>query len=488
MKFIYKISTIGLVLVALMVVSSCTKDFTKINTDPNNPEEVPATNILAYTIEELAANYYDVWGDMNEPETYAGHLGKIQYIDESRYVYRESIVNTLWEASFRLAHDLKNVIDIAQTNENTNMEAAALTWQALVLSITTNRWRDIPYTDALKGDSGALTPTYDKQEDIYPALLSRLKTAADLFQEGTGELGAGDLLYDGDASKWQKFCNSLRLRLAIHISNVAPDQAKAVIEEVFNNPDKYPILGSNEDNAFMWWPGTDPYYEPWYSDYQGRDDHAVSDVMINTLKDLDDPRLPIYAQTAPDDETKTIYRGVPIGPAGSVDINHFSRIGVRFREDPEGFTPFMRYAEVLFIEAEAAQRGWNVPLSAEEAYTKAVTASMEENGVSAADIKAYLSSSSVAYKGDLEQIYLQKWIALYKDGNEAWVLTRRTDVPLLPAAEGSPYPGHNRPPFRYPYPTKEATLNGKNLAPFIKNVDDSFWGQQMWWDTREGVK
>lgn len=469
---------------AWMIVSSCTKSFEQLNVDPNHPVAVPPTNELAYSIEYYASHFFDVWGDMNEPETYSGQLGKIQYIDEARYVYRENVVNNDWTYIYYTANDLQHVINSAEKANSTNMEAAAITLQTYAFQVASDHWRDIPFTTAIKGDSGQVTPAYDKQEDIYPKLLERLKTAADLFNKnGTDKLGSGDLLYGGNVSRWQKFCNSLRLRVAIRISNVAPDLAKPVIEEIFNSPSQYPVFTSNDDNAFLWWPGQ-PYYEPWQSDFQGRDDHAVSDIMINTLDSLNDPRLSIYAQPAPSDNK---YRGVPIGPKGSVIVNDYSRIGKRFREDPKGFSPFMRYAEILFIEAEAAQRGWNVPLNAKDAYDKAVTASLEENEVSSTDIQTYLNAGG-GYQNNVEQIYLQKWIALFKDGNEAWSESRRTDVPMMPAAAGSPYSGHTRPPFRYPYPTNEATLNGKNNTPFLSNVKDNFWGQQMWWDTRKNVQ
>src|SRR5690606_11138348 len=98
----------------------------------------------------------------------------------------------------------------------------------------------------------------------------------------------------------------------------------------------------------------------------------------------------------------------------------------------------------------------------------------------------YLAGAG-AWDGDRETLYMQKWISLFKNGQEAWAETRRTDFPVMSAAPGSLFPGHNRPPFRYPYPTSETTLNGANSASFVAEVDDSFWGKQMWWDTRQNV-
>jgi hypothetical protein len=127
-------------------------------------------------------------------------------------------------------------------------------------------------------------------------------------------------------------------------------------------------------------------------------------------------------------------------------------------------------------------------MTAEEAYEAAVTASCEENGVDAADIATYLAGDA-AFDGTLEQIYWQEWIALFKQGMEAWSLYRRTGVPTTHyVAPASMYPGHNAPPFRYPYPNNELTLNGGNSNSFAAEVEDYFWGKQMWWDTRTGVQ
>ena len=82
---------------------------------------------------------------------------------------------------------------------------------------------------------------------------------------GTDALGDGDIMFGGDVELWQKFANSLRLRLAMRISGVSSALAKSTVEEVLGNPSKYPVMESNDDNAFLW-PGASPYEEPWYTD------------------------------------------------------------------------------------------------------------------------------------------------------------------------------------------------------------------------------
>ena len=483
-KNIIKFSLLFLFVASLML--SCTGDFEKINLDPDRAKDAPATNILAFVLRYWPDNMNDVWSDMNEPSTYAGHLAKIQYIDEAKYNFRPTVVENKWYYVYITLNNVNEIIAKAEAEENQNMLAVGKILRAYIFQTATDTWRDIPYTDALKMKDGNLLPKYDKQEDIYPALLTELKEAADMIVvEGGGSLGSGDILFKGDMKKWQKFANSLRLRLAIRISDVGKAAATSTISEILGNPGKYPVMTGNKDNAFYTWPGADPYEEPWYTDSKGRDDHGVSDVLINTLKDLDDPRLPVYAFPATEDN---VYRGFTIGAAAQPALATISRIGDRFRGEAKGFTPYMRYAEVKFHIAEAALKGLITGgITAEAAYKEAVTASLEENGIEADAIDTYLAGKG-KYNGTLEQIYLQEWIALFKQGLEAWSLYRRTGVPKTHyVAPASLYPGHNSPPFRYPYPQNEFTLNGENIKPFAAEVVDEFWGKKMWWDTRTGV-
>ncbi|MEC5143778.1 SusD/RagB family nutrient-binding outer membrane lipoprotein [Chitinophaga sp. 212800010-3] len=474
---------------ALVMITggSCTKSFDKINENPNSPAKVPGNNTLAYAIAYYGNSVWDSWGDMNEPECFGGHLGKIQYIDEARNVFRGVTMENMWTYHYRVLNNLQVTIKDAIATGKINQQAVALTYKCFVTQIATDTWGNIPYSDALKGASGVITPKYDDQKAIYAALLADLKTANDLFAKNSPDvLGDGDFLFSGDLGKWRKFCNSLRLRVAIRISKVDPATAKTNIEEIAGNAEKYPVMQDNSDNAFLNWPGGKPYTEPWAADRfeSGRDDHAVSDVLINTLTQLNDPRMPVYAKPASDSK----FRGVGIGIPDNEklpNLSLYSRIGARFRDNKQGFTPYMRVAEVKFILAEAAANGWNVGVSAQQAYGDGIDASLAENGVSA---EGYKNSAGVKWDGDITKIYLQKWIALFKDGHEAWAEARRTDVPLLPAAKGSPYTGHTRVAFHLPYPNSETTLNGTNSGPTISQVKDNFWGKQMYWDTRTGVQ
>jgi len=480
-----------IILAVLLVAGSCTNDFIEMNTDPNNPTVVPATNVLASAIQAHASGNHDEWSLGNEHGSYAGHISKIQYIDESRYEYRESVVNGRWTRYYNYLNDLKKTMELAVEEENTNLEAAALTFQCYLMHKVTDEWGDVPYTEAIRGEEGELLPAYDSQQSIYAGILADLKKAADMFNTGSGDLGPGDLIYGDDAAAWQMWCNSLRLRVAIRMSNIDPSGASAVFSEVLGSPSNYPIFGSVADGATLQWTNSSPYREPFWEDNVSRDDHGVCSIIIDQMLALNDPRIASIAYPAEEDG---VYRGIAPGlhpDDEGFPLTSISRIGEMFRERPDGLTYLQRYSEVLFIIAEAVHRGLaTYNMTAQEAYEAAIAASFEEMEVDAAEVAAYIAQPEVAYSADadgLTKIYLQKWLSLFKS-HEAWAENRRTDVPQIDVAPGSIYPGHNRQPFRYPYANDEKNLNSANVTAASAGVVDNFWGKQMWWDTRTGVQ
>ncbi|MFA7116744.1 MAG: SusD/RagB family nutrient-binding outer membrane lipoprotein [Bacteroidales bacterium] len=499
MKKIYKyilIAFIGIVL------AGCTKDFDEINIDPDRADNVPPTNILSYSIRYSTQELFDAWNDLNEPSTFGGQITKIQYIDESRYKYRNSVVDNKWFYCYIVASNCKEIQRLCsiEGSENPNLSAVAKIWEVLIMQIVTDTWRDAPYSDGFKLADGITQPQYDTQETIYPALLTKLKEAADALGTG-GDIGNGDILFNKDVTSWKRFCNSLRLRLAIRINKVDNTLAKATIEEILGDPTKYPIIQTNAQNAFFWWPGAKPYNEPWYDDSLTRDDHGVSDVMINQLKADNDPRLYYYAHPA---KTDNEFRGFTIGASAvAANVNSLSRIGARFRDEKAGFTPFFRAAETWFDIAEAAFIGYTTGFTAKDAYERGVTLSLEENSAYAKTVKDnngttiftftgttisdYLAGAG-AYDGTHAKICLEKWKSLYKQGMEVWSLYRRTGIPttnyVAPGrgTANAEYLNHLTPPLRYPYPINETSLNGSNSKASIDKIEDDFWGEPMWWD------
>jgi hypothetical protein len=503
MKRYIKNTIIAMVLAALLIPVGCTDSFTDINTDPDNAKEVPVDNLFAWSIWYTARRLYDRWFMLDEPASFCGYVAKMSYIDEARYQFRAGVQDTNWEYTYEILLNLRDVQARAQADGKLNLELAAKVMEVEVMQIATDRWRDIPYSDAGKLADGKLLPVYDKQEDIYPALLALLKEVGDQYAAGGGsdDISGGDLLYSGDNDKWRKFGNSLRLRMAIRISEVSPALAKQTVEEILGNPSKYPLIESNDDNAFFWWDGSDVNrYEPIADAYRTRKtEFCAPDLLVDHMLQRNDPRISVYftptpSSSLPDDPDYNngipLYRGYIVGAASNPPAKNYSVWGDRYGIDLGGFSPYYRASEVYFHIAEAALLGYNTGgISAEEAFTTAVSLSLEENGVSGADATAYLEGAG-KFDGSKKQLWYEEWVALFKQGMEGWSLYRRTGIPdnhYIAPGRANKYANHNVPPFRSPYPDTERNLNKANNAVYASDVVDDFWGKQMWWDTRTGV-
>lgn len=494
-----KIKLIGFLFISLLILGSCTEGWEDLNTDPNSAVDVPAENILINVQRGIANTFGDVWWTGNNTSSYAGHIAKIQYVDENRYAERDGIIER-WGTLMGYQTDLGKVIEKSQASGNAAMEGVAMTIQAMLWQIMTDAYNAIPFTEGGKGEEGVLQPAYDSQQSVYTGLLAMLEEANTLLAEG-GTI-KNDIWNANSVALWRKFANSLHLRVAIRMSNVDPARAKTELQKILvTNAANYPVLASNADEVTLNWNGTSPYWEPYYADQRGRDDHGMCKTFVDALLATSDPRIGEFAYPAVSDG---VYRGVPAGMTNAQQqqnpLNSISRIGLRYRKSPTGATYFMRYAEVKFIEAEAYVRAdlVNNPTAARTAYEAGVTASCAEHGVTSANITTYLTNTNVAWDGagswgytNRQKIYYQKWVSLFKQGHEAWAETRRTDIPLMTVAPGavpaSLVTAHNRPPFRWPYPTSEYTLNKAVVEANDDAIVDRFWGAKMWWDTRTGV-
>ena len=490
MKNIFKLTTVASLAVSLML-GGCTSNFDEINSDPDALETGAPTNMLGYALRETMTRQ----AGFDATEAWAGYIVKIQYMDNYNYLPTNNTYGNKFSNCYRRVVLLDDILALTEENadELKNIRWASRIFKEYLWLLNTDQFGDIPYTDANKVEDGQMKPKYDSQEIIYPAILENLKAIADEMAAGLGSdnIGEGDFLFGGNIQRWQKFCNSLRMRAAMRIVNVAPDLAKSTIEEICQNQAAYPLLETSAENAYFYWQGSSPYFEPYYNDFRTRDDYGMSNIFVNHLKSMNDPRISAIMQPAATDGE---YRGFENGALSAPsNIQAISRMGVMYREDPAGFTPLLKSCENYFIMAEAAMRGWNVGISAQEAYETAVKLSMDDNGVSAADAETYLANAG-KWDNTLERIYMEEWVALFKENCEAWSLYRRTGYPQEIQTSGE-YPGkfcsfgtaHNDVPFRMPYPDNEYQYNKENVEAATAEVVDNTWGKKMWWDTRANV-
>lgn len=476
-----------LMLVLVLFGTSCTKNFEDINTNPNNPDTAPLESVLAYNIIEIT-DRFDINTEMEYVSAYAGHITMSQNNDVQNYISQSP--SGMWSSYYiRNLSNLNSVIADAE-EDDVNVKGAAIILKAYATMLQVDAYGSSPYFEAYKLDEGIEMPKFDSEEVIYNDMFKILKEANDMLTDDQHDLGSGDLIYGGKSSNmkalaWKKFANSLRLRLAIRISNVNETKSKEVISEILGDPTTYPIFESNDDNAVVVFPGGD-WIEPW-TDRAGYKPYIrVAAPIIDTLIKLNDPRLEQYANPIGNGS----YVGLQVGADGTDKWGQplQSTVDDQFVNNTEdGKVFFITYSEVEFIKAEAYARGlYGSTTDAETAYNNAITANMGTYGISSTIIDTYLDQADVKWNGNVNQIYIQKWISLFRQSWEAWAEMRRTDVPLLPIATQANYTNHNRVPYRFAYPDSEKNLNGDNIPSDVIE-DDFYWGTQIWWDTRSGV-
>jgi hypothetical protein len=458
--------------------AACEHGLTDVNNNPNVPTDVPTALLIRPSITGSAA-FLGVGMSWNHAGLWAQHVAQIQYTDEDQYVVRDGSVQAFWDSWYDgPLKDIQMMIEKARATNRPNEEAVGLILKSWNFGALTDLYGDAPYSEALQGEAGNFTPAYDTQQEIYNGLFADLRSAAEMIAPGGTGFGAADLIYAGDMARWQKFANSLRLRNAIHLTNVDAAKARQEFEAGMAGPGG--VFTSNAEEARLVYLASSPNRNPFFENQVTRNDHRISKAMVDRLQATSDPRLPIYANPIQDDGVS--YVGHQNGVAHGVALTSRSRVGDWFTSATSPVF-FMRHAEVLFIRAEAAQRGWAAGGTARDLYEAAVTASMRQYGISDAAITTFLAQPSVNFDAaadKLELIATQKWVALYGQGHEAFTEWRRTGHPELVA--GPDNLNNDRIPRRLPYPALEQSLNGASYTTAVSRQGDITINGRVWWD------
>ena len=337
---------------------------------------------------------------------------------------------------------------------------------------------DIPFTEALNPDN--VVPVYDEAEFVYGAITDSLQWAIDAFDPAAdGFSESADLLYGGDITQWQKFANSLLLKIGIRLADVDPTTASALVNDAVNGG----VFESNADNAVLQFSETQPYTNPvWeYFEVQNRDtDFVVTQFFIDMLEDRDDPRIQAYFDdNILDDDDNVIYVGGVYGGVGNA-YGNLTHVNPLIAEADFPGT-IMDYSFVAFTLAEAVERNF-ISGDAAEYYEAGIRASFDAWGLTSGQADAYLAQPEVAYAtaaGDWRQkIGTQKYIALYNQGHEAWTEARRLDYPVLLAAASSGKAN----PKRMIYPTTEDLVNPTNYDAAIARMGADVTETSIFWD------
>ncbi len=508
-----KINIFAAALIALLVFSSgCTKDFESINSDPNRPSlsQTAPNLLLTGAIETMTDRVHNIFLGHEMGSCWVQHMAKVQYTDEDRYVPRVSVINATWTSFYaNSGFDIQTIYNYAVATEHDGYKGVALILKSYIISVLTDIFGDIPYTEMFMGsaEEAVLSPIYDSQSSIYTALIANL-TEANTLLGATSSSIDGDILFDGDLDLWQKFANSLKLRLLMRISDrVSP---ASEMTAMLGSPATYPIFESSDEHAALHYLGSVPNNHPINENRKTRDDHRVSKSIIDIMyaevaAPRFDYRVMAYAEVS--DGTGD-YVGIPNGllsaTAGAYNGNGLANTSKIGRYFTQGTTPgmLMSYQELQFILAEAAHKDY-IPggdTKAEEYYVEGITSSYymytdeieqgfvdfygKDPGESSVDdmLSLFLEDGGWVYDPSkaMEQIATQKWVAMFDQGLQAWFEWRRLGFPVLtPAADGV----IDQIPVRAFYPSDEFAKNSVNVAAAaaaLGGPDDLT--TKVWWD------
>ena len=491
---------INLLLLALftaLLLNACRKIDEEVNVNPNQPTTLSTGYALTSALQYIGGTQgglYTTNINAAAGELYSQYLSETAYTQESRFNLRQYDYQGYYTGPLE---DLQQVITF-NTNEatrslpttisfgsNNNQIASARILRAFIFLTITDRWGDVPYSQALQGNA-SLTPALDPQRDIYVSLFKELTEAQAQFDAGARL--TGDILFAGDNGKWKRWANSLRAIMALRLSKVDPEMGRTQFQRAVNDG----VMTANTDNAVYNYLPELNNENPFFNNYRTRYDYAVSATLVDLLKSYNDPRLPIYANTTSSGQYIGLIYGTTEEQLTSYSIGNrtnpgnISQIGTAYSSQ-NAPTAWTTYAQVLFTQAEAAHLGWigGGDATALNFYIQGITASLQQNNIATGVITAYLAQPSVMYNANsaVAQINTQKWIANYMgNGWESWAEYRRTGYPQLMDPVPTSFTPDRRIPRRQQYPQTEHDLNLENYNAAIARQGPDLLTTHVWWD------
>jgi hypothetical protein len=473
--------------VLLLTSVSCTKNFGDINTDKTIVTTPDVKYLLTYSQEKLAT--YNggewIWEGMEQLFRYTQHVSASPYeitnnVNARYAVYYSQILPNLYEVRRQIA---------AREDKDNYQKIAAITSiiQALHGIKVTDMNGSIPYTQAEQGRyEGNYSPVYDNQETLFNTWLSELDNSISILSNtglpNQADIGTADIFYKGDWTKWVKLANTLKLRIAARLENQNTTKTQEIFKQVMQDA----IGPIDNDDAQLTY--TNPNFSPFGNDINYRSVRYGSTSIINFLKKVNDPRLPIYFEN--NGLSKQIFTDNGVTPPSFMDIDdpliQFQGAPADWTTDPDVaayisnafpingtnyflispinrkfFSPRMNgqtgnYTDVIVTNAESCllvaefiEKGYGSGIdtkgSSEDWYVKGVTSSIKTmnsiavtaesttgfTGDGATRIEDYLDGDDVKFNGEnnLERIYIQEYLNFYRNASEAFVLVRRTGYP-----------------------------------------------------------
>ncbi|MFN4285103.1 MAG: SusD/RagB family nutrient-binding outer membrane lipoprotein [Lacibacter sp.] len=475
-----KLAAGSAVVLLLLALTGC-KKYLDINTDPNRPTEPSINGLLATVTHNTALN---VFRASNITSYY------VQYLASPNASSPTDIYDRVdFSATWRLMYDvMADVYDLEQQAIKLNSTAhlgISKILMAINLSMLTNMWGDVPFSEALTGAN--LKPRYDNAQQLYNRCLTLLDEgiaelrknptvtmvpAADFFH---GPTLANATAWNTTARvNWIRTAYAIRARLLNQVSKLPSYNATAVlsaIDSAYTNvnqearvtifPLRNPWATVARNNAAL-------VLDGWLSS-------NIVDLMNGNRLGYFDPRLPRITNLTRFGDYRGTRNGAGRVGTGTTNDECYLVLAGHYSADNAPLY-VATFEEMKFIEAEAALRA-NQPTRAYNAYIAGITAHMNKLGVSAADRDAYLARPQVgvgAANLTLSTIYREKYIATFLHP-VAWDDARRFNYNL----PGFQLPLNSlltQPIRRLDYPSTEQSLNSGN-PPAVGSLTD-----RLWWD------
>ncbi|MBS1522405.1 MAG: SusD/RagB family nutrient-binding outer membrane lipoprotein [Bacteroidetes bacterium] len=525
----------GGLIAGLMLSASCTKNFDKINTDPNQTTGAlinPNYFVSQAQVQFGNSGYNQLLFQSMWVQGLAGTEG--YYTNGDKYVQGGSFGSYLpetWNQSYQagsLIYEMKNLIK--GNAAYSNLDNCGTILLVMFQQQVTDAYGDCPYSEAYQAKNGIYTPSFDKQQAIYTSMLSQLETAIPAL-DATKPGPTADLFYGGDVAKWKKLGYSLMARLAMRLVKVDAATAQKYVEMAYAGG----AMASTADDAFS---TTDNSNGNGNSDAQTIRNNTPdfeqvrwSATLMNYLHSTNDPRISAVGEIAAGnglaandtyaagDNTASLQIGMPNGydlNGGATDISHapgypgatpssggtdapaplgkYSRPRFQVYVDLNRKNMLVTYGETELLFAEAAVRGWNTGVAATH-WANAVAADMQSLAefnatpqavVDPTAIAAYVAANplSATQATALQQINMEYFVATTTgfSFNEAWNNWKRSGYPVLTPVV---YPGQftdGSIPRRIEYPPTLASTNPKGLAQAVADQGADKFETRVWWD------
>ena len=469
------------ILILLLLFISCDNGLDGLNENEKQATTANPAAFFSNATFALSNNIFSIQYRATGPgvaRMWAQHITSVTYLEGATYIpeaswttHYQSVLRNLKESSDIL--EKAEPLTAAEEKEISNKLAIVEILKVYTYANLVESYGNVPYSEALDFDNPS--PKYDDGLTVYLDLIDRLGVAVSGLDEGfNGFSSQEDLIYHGNVEKWAKFANSLKLRMGIRIMDVKPDVGSAAIAQAVSQG----VIESNDDNAVFRYLSEYPNTSPWWNFLvrQNLKYYVGTNTFVDKLNVFNDPRRSVYFDAL----SGGGYKGAQYGI--TQDYFAYSKVGEYFRA-PDLAMVFMDYAQVEFLLAEAAERGVLSVSDAQSHYNNAIRASFDYYGFSESDADDYLAQTSIDYSTAQgtwkEKIGIQKWIALYDQGFEAWTEYRRLDYPKLAAPANA---DSDIVPLRFLYPINEQTLNGDSYKEAASAIGGDSYSTKLFWD------